>query len=191
MPSGFTGAPRAAFAVIDDAENEGRKLFLHAKNNLAAPPQGLAFRLEQTIIPENIVASRVWWESEPVALTANQALAAEAAGEESRTARAEAAEFLSEILAHGPMPQKEVKAAAEGAGLAWATVRRAKGRIGVIAERKSIGASGAGQWVWTLPKPYKVLTEPQGAHLSDVSTLHERGHLADDGLDIPTFLRRT
>ena len=57
----FTGAPRAAFAVIDDAENDGRKLFLHAKNNLAAPPQGLAFRLEQTIVADSIVASRVVW----------------------------------------------------------------------------------------------------------------------------------
>jgi KaiC/GvpD/RAD55 family RecA-like ATPase len=45
----FTGAPRAAFAVIEDAENEGRRLFLHAKNNLAAPPQGLAFRLEPRV----------------------------------------------------------------------------------------------------------------------------------------------
>ena len=42
----FTGAPRTAFAVIEDAENAGRYLVLHAKNNLAPPPQGLAFRLE-------------------------------------------------------------------------------------------------------------------------------------------------
>jgi putative DNA primase/helicase len=40
----FTGAPRAAFAVIEDAEHDGRRLFLHAKNNLARPPQGLALR---------------------------------------------------------------------------------------------------------------------------------------------------
>src|SRR5262249_30870158 len=71
----FTGAPRTAFAVIEDAESEGgRYLFLHAKNNLTAPAQGLAFRLEQTIIdPWGIVASRVWWESKPVSITANQA----------------------------------------------------------------------------------------------------------------------
>jgi hypothetical protein len=36
----FTGAPRAAFAVIEDAEHDGRRLLLHAKNNLAPPPTG-------------------------------------------------------------------------------------------------------------------------------------------------------
>src|SRR5262249_6761644 len=90
----FTGAPRAAFAVIEDAEHEGRKLFLHAKNNLTGAPQGLAFRLEQCLIDEVIVASRVWWETAPVAITANEALAADAAGTEVRTAKSEAIEFL-------------------------------------------------------------------------------------------------
>src|SRR5262249_47056715 len=67
----FTGAPRVAFAVIDDAEQEERRLFLHAKNNLAPSPQGLAFRLEQTIVGDGIVASRVYWAAEPVAITAS------------------------------------------------------------------------------------------------------------------------
>jgi putative DNA primase/helicase len=34
----FVGAPRAAFAVIEDPDNHGRMLFLHAKNNMAKPP---------------------------------------------------------------------------------------------------------------------------------------------------------
>src|SRR5262245_60518861 len=41
----FVGAPRAAFAVIEDADNEGRMLLLHAMNNMAPKPQGLAYRL--------------------------------------------------------------------------------------------------------------------------------------------------
>ena len=58
----FVGAPRAAFAVIEDADNEGRMLFLHAKNNMAAKPQGLAYRLVQMLVGEpgeSIVASYV------------------------------------------------------------------------------------------------------------------------------------
>ena len=159
----FTGAPRTAFAVIEDAESEGgRYLFLHAKNNLTAPAQGLAFRLEQTIIdPGGIVASRVWWESEPVSITANQALAAEAAGEDQRSATEAAEEFLREALAGGPVSQKELKHDAEGAGLSWATVRRAKDRLGVKAQRQSEeGATrGHGQWYWSL--------HVQGAHPKD------------------------
>jgi hypothetical protein len=80
----FTGAPRAAFAVIEDGEHEDRRLFLHAKNNLARAPQGLAFRLEQCLVSEGIGASRIVWDTEPVAITANEALAAETAGAETR-----------------------------------------------------------------------------------------------------------
>ena len=61
----FTGAPRAAFAVIEDAEYDGRRLLLHAKNNLAPPPQGLAFRLEQCLVKGDIIASRILWDTEP------------------------------------------------------------------------------------------------------------------------------
>ena len=55
----FVGAPRAAFAVIEDSSDTERRLLLHAKNNLAAPPQGLAFRLKHTMVGDlGIVASR-------------------------------------------------------------------------------------------------------------------------------------
>jgi hypothetical protein len=184
----FTGAPRTAFAVIEDADNEGRYLFLHAKNNLAAPPQGLAFRLEQTIVGSDIVASRVWWETEPVSITANQALAAEAAGEDQRSAIEAAEEFLREVLAGGPVPQKELKVDAEGAGLSWATVRRAKDRVGVIVRRESEGASGAGRWLWSLQGAQDT---PRCSPLNP-EHLAENEHLAEDGddLSVPTFLRR-
>jgi RecA-family ATPase len=86
----FVGAPRMAFAVIEDADNADRRLMLHAKNNLAAPPQGLAFKLQQTIVgdPGNgIVASRVDFEHEPVTITANEAMAADMGGTNTRPVR--------------------------------------------------------------------------------------------------------
>jgi putative DNA primase/helicase len=170
----FTGAPRTAFACIEDPEDASRRLFLHAKNNLAAPPQGLAFRLEQTIVANGIVASRVAWESEPVTITANEALAAEAAGGDQRTARADAEEFLSAILVSGPMAQKEIKEAVEGAGLAWATVRRAKDRLGIKPHKSGMD----GPWVWALPK---MLISPEDAHVLNVSTFGLDEHLRQDG----------
>ena len=198
----FTGAPRTAFAVIEDPEDANRILFLHAKNNLAAPPQGLAYRLAQRIVGDGIVASHVVWDTEPVSITANQALAAEAAGTEHRNARAEAEDFLREALANGAVPQKDIKADAEGAGLSWATVRRAKDQLGVVAKRETDGAfaSGAGRWVWSL----KVLNPPLRCSLKDMSTLSTDEHLKDDGppagspplswepnLRIPDFLKRS
>jgi RecA-family ATPase len=47
----FVGAPRVALAVIEDAAN-GRRLLLHAKNNLAMPPQGIAYRIKEKIVGE-------------------------------------------------------------------------------------------------------------------------------------------
>jgi hypothetical protein len=141
----FTGAPRFAFAVLDDAENEGRKLFLHVKNNLAAPPQGLAFRLEQTIVADNIVASRVAWDSEPVTITANQALAAETAGTEGRTAKDEAIDFLKNILAPGPMPARRVKAEAAEAGISAKSLRSAREKLKITPEKTGFG--GDGSWL--------------------------------------------
>ena len=144
----FTGAPRVAFAVIEDPHDPCRRLFLHAKNNLAPPPQGLAFRLEQTIVADGIVASRACWDSEPVTITANQALAAEAAGSEHRSARAEAEDFLSTTLSNGPISQKQIREAADGAGISWATVRRAKDHLGIKPHKSGMD----GPWVWELPR---------------------------------------
>ena len=102
----FVGAPRAAFAVIEDSSDTERRLLLHAKNNLAAPPQGLAFRLKQTLVGDlgkGIVASRVEWEQEP-------ALAAEAAGAADTSSGVEAENFLQQLLAEGSIPAKQVRA---------------------------------------------------------------------------------
>ena len=91
------------------------------------------------------MASSVAWESSPVDITADAALqAADAQASGGKSAGAEAEKFLKEILAAGPLPQKEIKAAAEGAGLAWATVRRAKDRLGIKQSRTAWRADGFG-----------------------------------------------
>jgi putative DNA primase/helicase len=148
----FTGAPRAAFAVIEDAEQEGRRLFLHAKNNLAPAPQGLAFRLEQTIVGGDIVASRISWDGESVTITANEAMAADAGGTQTRNAVVEATEFLETLLADGPLPATQVKVEADAAGHSWATVKRAKKTAGIDAFREG-GTGDKGRWLWRLHGP--------------------------------------
>src|SRR4029077_11772537 len=80
----FVGAPRAAFAVIEDPDDKDRRLFLSVKNNLGPSPQGLAFRLAQRIVATDgdggIVASYVEWDSTPVSTSADEAIAASATG---------------------------------------------------------------------------------------------------------------
>jgi AAA domain len=144
---GFVGAPRIAFAAIEDAESPGRYLLLHAKNNLAAPPSGLAYRLEQTLVTaDNIVASRIVWEGQHVDISANEALAADNAGADA-SARHEAEELLRGILAAGPVAVQTIRAEASSAGMSWSTVRRAQKQM-QIRPRKAGMEDG---WVWELP----------------------------------------
>ena len=66
----FVAAARAAFIVTRDPDNTdpARRLFVQAKNNLAADSGGLAFRVEQRIVGKDIVASAIAWEGERIAL---------------------------------------------------------------------------------------------------------------------------
>mgnify|MGYP000726961675 CR=1 FL=1 len=49
----------------------------------------------------------------------------------------------------GRRPATELAAAAEAAGIAEMTLRRAKRRLGVVSEKTSFGPDG--QWFWALP----------------------------------------
>ena len=106
----------------------------------------------------------------------------------------EAEKFLKEILAEGPVLQKEIKTAAEAPCLAWATVRRAKSSLGIKAYKDGM----EGGWLWDLPKMFNGIGED--AHLKRVSTFGSDEHLRGNGvagspslntttdLEIPKFL---
>jgi putative DNA primase/helicase len=165
----FVAAARAAFAVLEDPNDKERRLFLHAKNNLAEPPRGLAFRLEQVIVAEGIVTSRVDWEPEPITTTADEALVVD---DKSSLALAEAGDFLEALLADGPVPSKEVDAEAEEAGITKATLRRAKASLGITSYKDGM----KGGWVWELPK---TLHPTEDAHPKEVSTFGTDEHLRE------------
>ena len=193
----FVGAPRMAFAVIEDADDKDRRLLLHAKNNLAAPSQGLAFRLQQSIVGEpsmGIVASRVDWEREPVTITANEALAAEAGSVGNRPSE-EGEIFLKGILADGSVPAQQVKADAAEAGLSWATVRRAKRRLKLAVKREGFGPGSVihralpdliGAQSDHRCSPYKVSTYDENEHLCEPNAVavafEERAAILDGAL---------
>jgi len=171
----FTGAPRAAFAVIDDAEHDGRRLFLHAKNNLSSVPQGLAFRVEQCLIGDGIVASRIVWDTAPVTITANEALAADVAGSEVHSAIEEGVEWLRQLLAQSPIPASLVRAEADAAGLSWATIKRAK-KAGGFEHFREGGVADKGRWFWRLPTS-ETLTRSSNAYLAQEINVSQLGKI--------------
>lgn len=165
----FVAAARAAFALLEDPNDKDRRLFLHAKNNLAEPPQGLAFRLEQVVVREGIVTSRIDWEPDPITSTADEALAADGT---SNLALAEAEDFMEALLADGPVPSKQVDAEAQEAGVARSTLRRAKASLGI----KSYKDGMKGGWFCALPKALK---PTEDAHLNNMSTFGADEHLRE------------
>jgi putative DNA primase/helicase len=101
----FIAAPRIGFTVIADPDDPERRLFLHVKNNISRAPQGLAFRLEQRLVGSDekgdFVASCIAWEGDVVEKTADEALRAN--DKKEQTATADATEFLTNVLASGPV----------------------------------------------------------------------------------------
>ena len=81
----FVGAPRIALAVL---EEDGRRLLLHAKNNLAPPPRGLAYSIEEKL-SQGIVSSHVAWEGEHVDMLADDAMQQDRGRQAPRLERAE------------------------------------------------------------------------------------------------------
>lgn len=168
----FVAAARAAYAVVKDQDEPDRRLFLPLKNNLGSDSTGYAFTVESVTLPSGILTSRVVWESEPVTITAQEAMTPVCdAGEQSELT--EARVFLESLLADGPVSAKQVRADAEGAGHSWATIRRAQKLLGVQAAKGEF----KGGWQWRLPS--KVLKKSEDAHTKNVSTFGENEHLRD------------
>jgi len=145
----FVAAARAAFAVIEDPEDAERRLLLQAKNNLGPRCKGLAFRVEQRLIAQDILSSNIMFESDHVSHSIDEALtASENRSDSDQTSSTdEAAEFLTVILADGPVEVLEVEAQARGAGLLADNqrlrqskpVRAARKKLNVTATREGFG----------------------------------------------------
>lgn len=142
----FVAGPRVAFAITEDHEDSERRLFLHVKNNIAQPPCGLAFRLKQTALTEyNISASHIVWEAEPVSMTADEAVAAESDSVRAPSLE-EAKQFLGGIIKPSGTDLEEIEREVKAARLSWATVRRAKDKLGIKSVRKGFAPEDG--WVW-------------------------------------------
>jgi len=144
----FGAVPRLIFGAAKvSQEDGGGRIFVKAKNNLGPDTGGFRYDLEPVeVAPVDTV--RVSWGA-AVEGTARELLArAEEAQTNPAGTIATAGDFLRDLLADGPVPAKQVRGDADGAGYHWRTVQEAADRIGV--ERKKPGMREG--WVWALPK---------------------------------------
>lgn len=168
----FTGIARCVWHLSRDGQNKQRRLLLPGKNNLAPEGTGLAF----TIGGES---ARMAWERDPVAMTADDGLAAENAGPRKPGPDADvrdgAAEWLAAALADGPRLAKELRDEwVEGESGSKRTLDRAKKHLGVEAFRHDV----PGPWWWRLSKDANI---PQGKEPGNL------GNLARNGAFLPPF----
>jgi len=174
----FVAAARAAYIVVRDKNDAKRRLMLPLKNNLGDDTAGLAYRIE-TAQGVPFVA----WESEPVTVTAEEALAPEVDRKDPAPARADAIDFLRSLLADKECSVDVVKVEAKKAGLSWATVRRAKDALGVRSRKSAMAGDGFG----TFPK---VLILPKALTPGVVSTFLKKSTLEPLGTRVLTRFHR-
>ena len=147
----FVNQARAAFIVTPDEEDRTRMLLIPSKMNIAPIRHGLAYRIEGCLIHSEgseIATSRIMYESTPVTISADQALAALCGDGESKSDKSEAIEFLKEVLKAGPIAAKDVKKEASDAGISSKSLRSAREALRIKPEK----AGFEGGWVWKLPK---------------------------------------
>jgi putative DNA primase/helicase len=157
---------------------ESRRL-VRAKSNIGPDGGGFEYDLDQVDVPgrPGLFPSRVLWGSilEGTARDLLAAVETEPESAEERGAGEDAIEFLRDLLADGPVPSKQVKADADGAGLAWVTIRRAANTLGVKPERVG-GVAGRGRWEWSLAP--KVLNKSLSCSHTESGTLAKNEHLS-------------
>jgi hypothetical protein len=163
---GLTAAARSVLLLAADPEEpDGRdapqRVLGHVKSNYGPLAPSLCLEVRSAVIPANGL--------EPDAETAFLAVCGESdhsgrdllnvqdPGEMGAVADAEA--FLQDQLGNGPRLRDELMPAATEAGLSWASVRRAKKKLGVESKK---GRGGNGKWSWMLPDTEALGTEATG-----------------------------
>lgn len=170
----FTGIARAVWHLTRDAEDKARRLLLPGKNNLARDGDGLAF----SIIGE---PPRIAWEREPVAMSADDALAVECQSREAKPgpdaeAFDAASDWLRSALADGPRLAKDLKDEwRDGQDGSERTLKRAKKALRVEAYRPEM----PGPWWWRLPSMDAKPTEDE--------QLGPLGPLAENATNLTVF----
>ena len=164
----FTAAARAAYIVTKDKDNPERRLLMPAKNNLAKDNTGLAY----SVVTAENGAPVIAWESEPVMITADEALAVPESNDE-RTDTDWAVDYLRDLLSNGPIQASEVQKGARQIGVSKKSLRRAQEKLSIKPQKTSF----EGGWSWSLPTRYEGVQDTPSKTVGTLVTLGEEGNL--------------
>jgi hypothetical protein len=141
---GIVGAARAGLLVADDPQDPGRHVLALTKSNLAAMPDGLAYRIVED---ELYGVARVVWDG-ATTQTATDLL--RPADPDDAPAQAEAEQVILELLKEmdGKAPAKWMERQAADAGVAKTTLHRARKALGVVTRREGFGPKS--HFVWSI-----------------------------------------
>jgi putative DNA primase/helicase len=165
----------------EDEAGRSARLFLRAKSNLGPDGGGFEYELQRGALKTHpdIFASFVEW-GRTVDGTARALLATAEAVSDSggRSELDDAKQFLVELLAHAPAEVNVIKEEANGAGHAWATVRRAQQALGIQSRKGGM----KGPWHWELPR--RCSENLEDAQTNVLSTFGKNEHLRDEDITV-------
>jgi putative DNA primase/helicase len=153
----YVAAARHVYAVLDDPEDKNSKLFVKAKNNVAADKKALRYGIGVKTVGHDaklgvdIDAPFIVWHPQHVEVTANEAMEAAAGG--GGYAKRAAREFLLDRLEDGPVKADDVLEEAKQNGIARNTLYRAKKDLRIRSRKTTANFDGA--WTWELPATKK------------------------------------
>lgn len=178
----FVAVCRSAWAVERDPEQPdgGRRILAPMKNNLGDDRTGFAFELEPCEFGDGTSGSRVRFLPGTISISADELVRSHPPSNSRRSALSDASEFLSRLLASGPLPEPDIKSAATKAGQSWRTIQRAKKTLAIGSVRRG------DHWDWELAR--EPLDHPELFGDQDRQGRQERQHFtAEDsgGLACP------
>ena len=144
----FGALARVVLAAQASEDSKDRRL-VRAASNIGPSGGGFAYRLEQRLIEDDgggwISAQRVDWGDELHGAAKELLENARNAG-----ARGKATDWLTDMLAGGPVNVSDLRAAAGANGHSWPTIERAKaGMPQIVAKRRpELHWGRAAPWCW-------------------------------------------
>lgn len=132
--SAFVNISRMVWGCAFNPDDENQRILHPVKWNVAAKPRQIGFDIDG--------GGCVQWSREAIDIPGERLLA------EPTSSRIDAVEWLTELLAVGPMKEADVKDHADHNGPGWRAVQRVKTRAGVKSTK--IGYGKDSYWQWAL-----------------------------------------